>query len=134
MPQQILALVFPVLLGAQPPLTQTSSLDSSRIAFRDAKVGLGIHWGVYSLLADGEWVMNNRSIRAAESEHLAPRFNPARFDAGAWVALAKRAGIRYITMTPKHHDGFAMSDTKLSDWDIIDRTYGGVAGVWFDGM
>ena len=125
MHRQILALVFPVLLGAKPPLIHTSSLDSSRIAFRDAKVGLFIHWGVYSLLADGEWVMNNRSIRTAEYEHLAPRFNPTRFDARAWVALAKRAGIRHITMTTKHHDGFAMYDSKLSDWDIIDRTPSG---------
>ena len=117
-----LGLMVPAILVAQPSPTQTSTLDSSRTAFRDAKVGLFIHWGVYSLLADGEWVMNNRDIRAAEYEHLAPRFNPTRFDARAWVALARQAGVRYITMTTKHHDGFAMYDTRLSDWDIIDRT------------
>ena len=119
----ILGLALPALVAAlQAQRTPASALDSSKAAFQDAKVGLFIHWGIYSLLADGEWVMNNRSIRTSEYEHLAPRFNPARFDARGWVALAKRAGIRYITMTTKHHDGFAMYDTKLSDWDIIDRT------------
>ena len=118
----IVGLVIPVLLGAQPGPTRASTLDSSKTAFQDAKVGLFVHWGVYSLLADGEWVMNNRSIRATEYEHLAARFNPTRFDARAWVALARRAGVRYITMTTKHHDGFAMYDSRLSDWDIVDRT------------
>ncbi len=86
------------------------------------RFGLFVHWGIYSLLADGEWVMNNRSIRTTEYEHLAARFNPTRFDARAWVALARRAGVRYLTMTTKHHDGFAMYDSRLSDWDIVDRT------------
>jgi alpha-L-fucosidase len=77
---------------------------------------------VYSLLADGEWVMNNRKIPAADYEKLPPLFNPVAFDPAEWVALVKAAGMNYITITSKHHDGFAMFDSKVSDWDIIDRT------------
>jgi alpha-L-fucosidase len=66
--------------------------------------------------------MNNRKMTVAEYEPLAARFNPTRFDAAAWVALAKAAGVRYITITSKHHDGFAMFDSRLTDWDIVDRT------------
>jgi alpha-L-fucosidase len=77
---------------------------------------------VYSVLGDGEWVMNNRKLRASEYERLPPQFNPTGFDAAAWVATAKAAGMKYITITSKHHDGFAMYDSKVSDWDIVDRT------------
>jgi alpha-L-fucosidase len=81
-----------------------------------------IHWGIYSVLQDGEWVMNNRGMRVAQYETLAPQFNPVRFDAAAWVGLARAAGMKYITITSKHHDGFAMYDSKVSDWDVVDRT------------
>jgi len=90
--------------------------------FRDAKFGMFIHWGVYSVLGDGEWVMNNRGIPVAEYEKLAPQFNPTEYDPAEWVALAKAAGVKYITITSKHHDGFAMFATKQSDWNILDRT------------
>jgi alpha-L-fucosidase len=90
--------------------------------FQDAKFGLFVHWGVYSVLGDGEWVMNNRRIPAAAYEKLPGLFNPTEFDAKEWVALAKAAGMKYITITSKHHDGFAMFDSKVSDWDIADRT------------
>jgi alpha-L-fucosidase len=90
--------------------------------FQDAKLGMFIHWGIYSLLQDGEWVMNNRGITVEEYETLAGQFNPVKFDAAEWVALAKSAGARYITITSKHHDGFAMFDSGVSDWDIVDRT------------
>jgi alpha-L-fucosidase len=90
--------------------------------FQDAKFGLFVHWGVYSLLADGEWVMNQRKIPAKDYEKLAAFFNPIAFDPAEWVALVKAAGMKYITITSKHHDGFAMFDSKVSDWDIVDRT------------
>lgn len=90
--------------------------------FQDAKFGLFIHWGVYSVLGDGEWVMNNRKMPISEYEKLPPQFNPRKFDAAAWVSLAKAAGMKYITITSKHHDGFAMFDSKLTDWDIVDGT------------
>ena len=90
--------------------------------FQDAKFGLFVHWGVYSVLGDGEWVMNNRRIPARDYEKLPALFNPTEFDAKEWVSLAKSAGMKYITITSKHHDGFAMFDSKVSDWDIVDRT------------
>jgi alpha-L-fucosidase len=90
--------------------------------FRDAKFGMFIHWGVYSVLGDGEWVMNNRGMPITEYEKIPPQFNPIKYDPAAWVALAKAAGMKYITITSKHHDGFAMFATKQSDWNIVDRT------------
>jgi hypothetical protein len=95
---------------------------ANRRAFQDAKFGLFVHWGVYSLMSDGEWVMHNRRIWASDYEKLAGNFNPTQFDAAEWVALAKAAGMKYITITSKHHDGFAMFDSKVSDYDIVDRT------------
>src|SRR6185503_4455057 len=90
--------------------------------FQDAKFGMFIHWGVYSVLGNGEWVMNNEKIPIREYEKLAPRFNPTEFNAAEWVSLAKAAGMKYITITSKHHDGFAMFDSKVSDWNIVART------------
>src|SRR5579864_6715636 len=90
--------------------------------FQNARFGMFIHWGVYSVLGDGEWVMNQRKMTVAEYEKLAPQFNPTEFDAAAWVALAKAAGMKYITITSKHHDGFAMFRTKLSPLNIVDAT------------
>src|SRR6266478_1185952 len=90
--------------------------------FQDSKFGLFIHWGVYSVLGEGEWVMNNKKMSISEYELLAARFNPSEFDAAEWVRIAKSAGMKYITITSKHHDGFALWGTKQSDWDIVDRT------------
>jgi len=85
---------------------------AAREAYRDAKFGMFIHWGVYSLLGQGEWVMQNRPIAVPDYEWLASTFNPQRFDARAWVALAKAAGMKYITITSRHHDGFSMFATR----------------------
>src|SRR5262245_15488322 len=90
--------------------------------FQNAKFGLFVHWGVYSVLADGEWVMNNKKIPISEYEKLPARFNPTEFDPAEWVALVKAAGMKYITITSKHHDGFAMWNSKVSDWNIVART------------
>ena len=90
--------------------------------FQDAKFGLFIHWGVYSVLGDGEWVMNNQQIPIKTYEKLPSFFNPIGFDAKQWVSLAKAAGMKYITITSKHHDGFAMWDSKVSDYTIVKRT------------
>jgi alpha-L-fucosidase len=95
---------------------------AARRWFQDAKFGMFIHWGVYSVLQDGEWVMQNRRIRIADYEKLPAQFNPEKFDAAAWVALAKAAGMKYITITSKHHDGFAMFDSQVSDWTVVKRT------------
>lgn len=90
--------------------------------FQDAKFGLFIHWGVYSVLGKGEWVMNNDKMTASDYATLPSRFNPVQFDAGRWVGMAKDAGQKYITITSKHHDGFAMWATKQSKWNIVDAT------------
>lgn len=100
----------------------TSATLEAREWFQDARFGMFIHWGVYSLLGDGEWVMHNRKIPVADYEPLASTFHPVNFDAAEWVALAKAAGMKYITFTSKHHDGFAMWDSKVSDWNIVKRT------------
>lgn len=90
--------------------------------FQDAKFGLFIHWGVYSVLGDGEWVMNNKQIPIATYEKLPAFFNPTQFDAAAWLQMAKDAGMKYITITSKHHDGFAMFDSKVSDYNMVKKT------------
>ena len=109
-------------LGAQTP-TQ-SAVPPERLAaresYRDARFGMFVHWGVYSLLGQGEWVMQNRSLPAPTYEWLASTFNPVQFDARAWVTLAKSAGMRYITITARHHDGFSMFATKATRYNIVD--------------
>ncbi len=108
-----------------PSGASASGTEQNAVArrwFQDARFGLFIHWGVYSLLAKGEWVMDNDKLPIHEYAKLPPRFNPAKFDADAWVKLAKSAGVRYITVTSKHHDGFCMFASKLTDYDIVDAT------------
>jgi alpha-L-fucosidase len=90
--------------------------------FQDAKYGLFIHWGVYSILGDGEWVMNNQQIPIKQYERLPSFFNPVDFDPAEWVSMVKKAGMKYITITSKHHDGFAMFDSDVSVYDIVDKT------------
>ncbi len=90
--------------------------------FQDAKFGMFIHWGVYSVLGDGEWVFHERKLKLDEYNRLPQFFDPEKFDAKTWVALAKAAGMKYITITSRHHDGFAMFDSKVSDWNIVQRT------------
>ncbi len=94
----------------------------AREDFQDDKFGLFIHWGVYSLLGDGEWVMQNQDIAIDEYEKLPHAFYPSEFNAKEWVSLAKQAGVNYITITTKHHDGFAMYDSDVSDYNIVDGT------------
>lgn len=94
----------------------------SREWFEEARFGLFIHWGVYSTMGDGEWVMNNQEIPIKTYEKLPGFFNPTQFDAKEWVQMAKDAGMKYITITSKHHDGFAMFDSKISDYNIVKKT------------
>ena len=107
---------------AQTSYRPNASNLAARQWFQDARFGLFVHWGVYSVLGDGEWVMNNRRIPSSDYEKLPALFNPEAFDAAEWVALAKSAGMKYITITSKHHDGFAMFDSKVSDYNIVSRT------------
>jgi alpha-L-fucosidase len=94
----------------------------ARREFQDAKFGMFIHWGIYSSLADGEWVFHDRKLSLAEYNRLPKFFDPEKFDAKAWVALARSAGMKYITITSRHHDGFAMFDSKVSDWNVVKQT------------
>ncbi len=98
--------------------------------WRDAGFGMFIHWGIYSVPAGiykgkaayAEWIMNQAHIPIEEYEKYAASFNPVKFNADYWVNLAKDAGMEYIVITSKHHDGFCMWDSKVSDYDIMDRT------------
>lgn len=88
------------------------------------KFGLFIHWGIYSLLGVHEQVQARNDIDRKEYEQLAERFNPVDYDPEQWVLLAKKAGMQYICITAKHHDGFCMWDTKQTDYNIMNTPYG----------
>jgi len=132
------ALVATVLLGQLLPAlrAQAPAADAAKAArlawFRDARFGLFIHWGLYAIPAGewkgqtipgiGEWIMNRAKIPVAEYERLAAQFNPVKFDADAWVQLARDAGMKYIVITSKHHDGFALFHSKASRYNVVDAT------------
>jgi alpha-L-fucosidase len=92
--------------------------------FDSARFGMFIHWGAFSVLGDGEWVMNNRNIRVPEYTRLLDIFNPVDFDAAAWVGTAKNAGMQYITLITRHHDGFSDWDSKQTNWKITKTHWG----------
>lgn len=109
-------------LMAQGPYVPTADNLAARQKFQDMKFGLFIHWGIYSILGDGEWVMHNKKIPYDSYKRLAGFFNPQDFNAQEWVAFAKKAGMKYITITSRHHDGFSMFGTKMSPYNIVDAT------------
>jgi alpha-L-fucosidase len=117
----LLFLLCSLTLSAQTYVPTEKNLES-RAAFQDAKFGLFIHWGIYSVLGDGEWVMNNQRIPVANYEKIPGFFNPVSFDPAEWVSLVKAAGMKYITITSKHHDGFAMWNSKVSDYNVVKKT------------
>ncbi|MBK7608875.1 MAG: alpha-L-fucosidase [Saprospiraceae bacterium] len=100
--------------------------------WRDAGFGMFIHWGVYSVPAGiykgeetkgiGEWIMHSANIPTAEYEEFVHQFNPTKFDAKKWVDIAKSAGVKYIVITSKHHDGFCLWDSKVTQYDIMDAS------------
>lgn len=110
-------------LFAQQYVPAKENLEA-RSQFQDNKFGMFIHWGLSSMLADGEWVMNNRNIKVEDYSRLLRAFNPVDFDAAKWVATAKNAGMKYIVFITRHHDGFSNWDTKFSDWKITNTPYG----------
>ena len=113
-----------------PYADETPAQRDARMKWwREARFGMFIHWGVYSVPAGvyhdkeiggiGEWIMNSAKIPVSEYRQFAPRFNPVKYNADDWVRAAKDAGMKYIVITAKHHDGFAMFDSKASDWNIM---------------
>jgi alpha-L-fucosidase len=116
-----------------PPAAPADPAREARLRwFREAKYGLFVHWGLYAIPAGewkgktvpgiGEWIMNRARIPVREYEALAARFDPVKFDAEAWVRLAEDAGMKYVVITSKHHDGFALFDSKVSQYDVVDAT------------
>jgi len=96
---------------------------NSREWFNGARFGLFIHWGPFSIPGSGEWVMNERGITVKNYTRLMDFFNPIEFNAAQWVSMAKNAGMKYITLITRHHDGFSMWDTKYSDFNIMNTPY-----------
>jgi alpha-L-fucosidase len=111
---------------------QTDNRDARMAWWREARFGMFIHWGVYAVPAGtykgqkidriGEWIMNRGKIPVAGYQAFAKEFNPVNYNADEWVRMAKDAGMKYIVITAKHHDGFALFDSKASNWDIADAT------------
>ncbi len=121
-------LLSTALLHAQHTLTR----DQRMQWWREARFGMFIHWGDYAVLAGnykghqvgrgGEWIMNRGKIPVLEYQQFAQQFNPVKYDAEAWVRTARDAGMKYIVITAKHHDGFAMFKSAASKWNIVDAT------------
>jgi alpha-L-fucosidase len=118
---------------AQTTENETPAQRDARMNWwREARFGLFIHWGVYSVPAGtykdkqiggiGEWIMRSAEIPVTEYRTFARDFNPVKFDPAAWAALAEEAGMKYIVITSKHHDGFALFPSDVTDWDIADAT------------
>ena len=102
--------------------TPSAEILEAREQFRDHGFGIFIHWGVYSMLGQGEWVLNRDEVTLDEYNKLPAGFYPSRFDADAWVKAIKDSGAEYITFTSRHHDGFSMFATEYSDYNIVDAT------------
>ena len=96
----------------------------NRKEFAESRLGIFIHWGLYSTFAQGEWYMNNASVDAREYAKAMNGFYPHRFDARQWVSAFKAAGAKYICFTTRHHEGFSMWDTRWSDYNIMNTPYG----------
>ncbi len=123
----------PRILYPDPYHGETKAQRDARMRWwREARFGMFIHWGVYAVLGGvykgkkipgiGEWIMYKARIPVKEYKAYARRFNPVLYDPDSWVRLAKEAGMKYIVITSKHHDGFALFDSKVTDWDMVDAT------------
>ncbi len=132
MKKTIGVLMFVFLLGQIITAQKAITKDQRMQWWREARFGMFIHWGVYSVPAGswngrqiggiGEWIMNRAKIPVAEYQTMAKQFNPVNYDPDSWVKMAKDAGMKYIVITAKHHDGFALFETKASKWNVVDAT------------
>jgi len=130
--KKIFLITITIISITQALFAQTTDTDKRMAWWREARFGMFIHWGVYAVPAGtyngqkinriGEWIMNRGKIPVADYQAFAKQFNPVKYDAEAWVKMAKDAGMKYIVITAKHHDGFALFDSKASKWDMVDAT------------
>ena len=134
----LMGLIFISAFAGSSQTNQTDKIETpaqreARMAWwREAKFGMFIHWGVYSVPAGayhgklipglGEWIMNDAKIPMAEYQKFATAYNPVKYNPDDWVKLARDAGMKYIVITAKHHDGFANFTTQASPWNIVDAT------------
>jgi alpha-L-fucosidase len=124
-------MVFPLSTPAADVMVETPQQRDARMAWwREARYGMFIHWGLYSMLGGqskgkdceraGEWIAVGEKIPVEEYEPLAGQFNPTKFNAKEWVSLAKEAGMKYIVITTKHHEGFCLFDSAYTTYDVMD--------------
>ena len=116
----LLAATFLSPLRAQEHYTPTPENLKARSEFRDNKFGIFLHWGLYAMLATGEWTMTNKDLAWDEYAKLAGGFYPSKFDAARWVSDIKASGAKYICFTTRHHEGFSMFKTKYSPYNVVD--------------
>ena len=133
----LISWIIMALVSGWASAEDTLQQDKKMQWWREARFGMFIHWGLYSVLGgewegqdhgkemggpDAAWIMWRAPIPTEEYEKLAQQFNPVKFDAKEWVGLAKEAGMKYMVLTSKHHDGFSLFDTEMTDWNIVDAT------------
>src|SRR5210317_394307 len=130
----VIAVLFSCSPEQKEPVKDEATIrqDERMEWWREARFGMFIHWGLYAEPAGewkgeripgiSEWIMARAGIPVKEYEKLAENFNPTKYDADTWVKLAKQAGMKYIVITSKHHDGFAMFHSKASKYNIVDAT------------
>ena len=130
----VIGSAFVIPAAAALPGETKEQMDKRMKWWRDAKFGMFIHWGLYAVPAGewngkkvpgySEWIQSQGKIPEKDYAKLQAQFNPVKYDPAQWVSIAKRAGMKYIVITSKHHDGFGLFDSKQTDYDVMDSPYG----------